>query len=163
MRARRARVAHAETRAMAVWQYDLLLVPEGSTAPTPPDKEWEAPRLPAASTAGAQRILAASLGAPWLMMEDWVVFGNELATRVDFLFDASVNVEILVRIDASATDAELDTLCAFAGELRCRFFDPATRAPIQPDRTSLATALARSRAASFARSPRPFPRERRNA
>lgn len=141
---------------MAVWQYDLFLVGEKNALPLLTDDGWELPQLPAASTLSAQRILVDTLGIPWLMMDDWVVFGNENSTRVDLMFDESDSVEIHVRIDASVVDAKLDAVCAFAGALNGRFFDPASCVPIQPDRNSLASALAASRAAAFSRSPRSF-------
>jgi hypothetical protein len=140
---------------MAVWQYDLFLVGGGSALPLLTDDGWELPQLPAASTLSAQQTLAASMGYPWLMMDDWVVFGNEESTRVDFKFEGVGEVEIRIRLSASATEAELDAVCAFARELGSKLFDPATGALLQPDRSSVASALATSRAAAFSRSPRP--------
>jgi hypothetical protein len=142
---------------MAIWQYDLFLVGEEDALPFLTDDSWELAQLPAASTLSAQRTLVGSLGFPWLMMDDWVVFGSEESTRVDLLFDGPDNVEIRIRLDASATDdAEFLAVCAFAGELRGRFFDPTTRTLIQPERNLVASALARSRTASFSNSPRSF-------
>jgi hypothetical protein len=96
------------------------------------------------------------MGYPWLMMDDWVVFGSEQGTRIDLNFDGPNKVEIRIRLDASATEPELDGVCAFASELGGRLFDPATGAILPPDRCSVASALATSRAAAFAHSPRSF-------
>jgi hypothetical protein len=68
--------------------------------------------------------------------------------------DASDSVEIRIRMDASAVDAELDAVRAFATALRARFFDPTTRVLLEPDPSSVTAALATSHAAAFSRSPR---------
>jgi hypothetical protein len=65
-------------------------------------------------------------------------------------------VEIRIRLDVSATDAQLDAICGIALALHARFFDPATRTLLHPDRNTLAAALAGSRAAACRRSPRGF-------
>lgn len=141
---------------MAVWQYDLFLVGEGNALPFFTDEGWELPPLSAASTLNAQRTLVDSMGFPWLMMDDWVVFGSEESNRVDLMFDGPDNVEICIRLDASVTDTKLDAICAFASELRGQLLDPTTRTLIQPDRSSIASAFATSHAATFSRSPRSF-------
>lgn len=140
---------------MAIWQYDLFLVGEGSALPQPTDDGWALPQLTAASTLHAQRVLVGAMGYPWLMMEDWVVFGSEVGTRVDLLFDSD-KVEIRIRLVASATESELNAICSFVGELNERLFDPATHTLHKPDRISLASALATLRAAAFFKAPRSF-------
>jgi hypothetical protein len=141
---------------MAVWQYDLFLVGKENVLPLLMDDGWELPQLPAASTLSAQGNLIGSMGYPWLMMADWVVFGSEDSTRIDLIFDDVASVEIRIRLDASATDSELEALCSFSASLDCRLFDPANRTLLLPDRSSLASALAASRAAAFARGPRRY-------
>jgi hypothetical protein len=141
---------------MAIWQYDLFFIGEGDARPLLTDDGWDIPPLSAASTLRAQRALVGSMGYPWLMMDDWVVFGSEQGTRIDLNFDGLSEVEIRIRLDASATEPELDAVCAFASELGGRLFDPTTGAFLQPDRCSVASALATSRAAAFAHSPRSF-------
>lgn len=141
---------------MAVWQYDLFLVGRGDALPLLTDDGWDLPQLSAASTLSAQRSLVGSMGYPWLMMDDWVVFGSENGTRIDFIFSEADEVEIRVRLNASATETELDAVCTFAGELGSRLFDPATRALLQPDRSSVASALGVSHAATFSSSPELF-------
>jgi hypothetical protein len=141
---------------MAIWQYDLLFIGGGDARPLLTDDGWDIPPLSAASTLRAQQALVGSMGYPWLMMDDWVVFGSEQGTRIDLNFNGSNEVEILIRVDALATEPELDAVCAFASELGGRLFDPRTGAFLQPDRCSVASALATSRAAAFACSPRSF-------
>jgi hypothetical protein len=137
---------------MAIWQFDLFLVHAEDALPVLGADGWTLPRSPAASTLRAQEILIAALGRPWLMLDDWVVFGDETGTRADLVFDDADNVEIGIRIDVSATNSELDTICGFALALNGRFFDPATRVLLHPDRKTLASALAGSGAAAFGRS-----------
>jgi hypothetical protein len=139
---------------MAIWQYYLLLVGKADPQPRHADTGWEPPQLPAASTLNAQSILASVLGDLWLMMDDWVVFGNEERTRIDLMFDETDEVEIRVRLGALATEAELDAVCGFTREVEGILFDPATGALLPTDRSALASALASSRAAAFSVSPR---------
>lgn len=141
---------------MAVWQYDLFLVGEGNPLPLLMDDGWELPQLPAASTLNAQGTLTGSMGYPWLMMDDWVVFGNEEGTRIDLMFNEADEVEIRIRLSTPASEADLDAVCGFAGELHSKLFDPTTGAMLKPDRSSVASALATSRAAAFSRSSRSF-------
>jgi hypothetical protein len=137
-------------------QYDLFLIGEEDSLPLQTDGGWDLPALPAASTLRAQQTLAGSMGDPWLMMEDWVVFGREDSTRVDLIFGDTDKVEIHIRLDASAHESELVAICLFVGELNSRLFDPATCTLLQPDRISLATALAASQAAAFSRAPQSY-------
>ena len=141
---------------MAIWQYDLLFVGDRGARPLLRTDGCDIPPLAAASTLRAQLALVGSMGYPWLMMDDWVVFGSEEGTRVDLIFDERNEVEIKVRLDASATEPELDAVCAFASKLGGRLFDPTTGTFLKPQVCSVASALANSRAAAFAHSPRSF-------
>jgi hypothetical protein len=85
--------------------------------------------------------------------DDWVVFGSEDGTRIDLMFNETDEVEIRIRLSASVTKVDLNTVCCFTREVHSSLFDPATGALFQPDRSSLASALASSRAAAFSRSP----------
>ena len=127
---------------MAIWQHDLFFIGDGDARPLLRGDGWDIPTLAAASTLRAQLALIGSMGYPWLMMDDWVVFGSEEGTRVDLIFDELNEVEITVRLDASATETELDAVCAFANKLGGRLFDPTTGAFLQPDVCSVAFALA---------------------
>lgn len=141
---------------MAIWQYDLFFIGGGEARPLLTDDGWDIPPLSAASTLRAQQALVGSMGHPWLMMDNWVVFGSEQGTRIDLIFEGPNEVEIRIRLDTSAPESELDAVCAFASELGGRLFDPRTGAFLQPDLCSIASALATSRAAAFADSPRSF-------
>jgi len=137
---------------MATWQFDLFIVRAENALPVLEEHGWRLPQLPAASTLQAQGILVPALGRPWLMLDDWIVFGDENGTRADLVFEDADNVEIRMRLDVSATNAELDAICGFALALNARFFDPVTRTLLHPDCNTLACALAASRAAAFGRS-----------
>jgi hypothetical protein len=141
---------------MAIWQYDLFLISKEGALPLLAPHGWELPQLPSTSTVRARQTLIATMGHPWLMMENWLVFGTKDSTRVDLLFDGADNVEIRIRLGASATASELNAVCCFVRELNCGLFDPATRSLLQPDHNLLASALAASRAAEFAEGPRAF-------
>jgi len=138
---------------MAIWQFDLFIVPREGTLPCLSEDSWTLPLMPADSTLAAQRGLVESIGCPWLMMDDWVVFGLENGTRVDLLFDNADEVEVQVRLDALASEAQIDAVCSFAIALDSQFFDPEARSFIRPDRNSLASALNASRAADFSIQP----------
>jgi hypothetical protein len=57
------------------------------------------------------------MGYPCLMMDDWVVFGNEESTRIDLMFNEADEADIPIRLGASATKDELDTVCGFTREV----------------------------------------------
>lgn len=142
---------------MAAWQFDLHLMSRGEPMPTASGAGLDIPEVPAKSALYVQEIVADALGKPWLMMDDWVVFGIETGTRVDLLFDDADTVEVLLRLDASVNnDAFLDIICAVALKLDCSYFDAQGRQSIEPRRELLLQAMALSRAAKFAKSPREF-------
>jgi len=143
-------------RFMAIWQFDLFIIPTTAALPVWSGDGWEIPQWPAASTLDAQQVLLDAFGRPWLMMEDWLVFGRENGTRIDLFYEEVNGLEMSLRLDSAASGPELDAVSAFAVKLDCLFFDPDTRMAFPPDRNSLAAALAKSRAAAFSKDPRAF-------
>jgi hypothetical protein len=141
---------------MAIWQFDLFLVRENDADPILMENGWLLPQLTAVSALKAQDILVEAMGAPWLMLEDWLVFGCENGTRVDLGFEGDDKVDIHIRLSPSATEAELDAVCRFTGAMKGCLFDPVTRTRLHPDRGTVAAALDNSRAAAFSRAPRAF-------
>jgi len=142
---------------MATWQFDLYLMARGYTMPAASHHGLDIPGVPAKSALHVQEIVKDSLGKPWLMMENWIVFGIETGTRVDLLFDDTDFVEVLVRLDASVNnDAFLDAICALAVDLDCRYFDAQGGQFIEPQRELLSRAMASSGAAKYVRNPRDF-------
>jgi hypothetical protein len=142
---------------MATWQFDLYLIPQGEPIPLASEDGLEVPGIPGHSARYIQENLADFLGRPCFVMEDWIVYGAENGTRVDFLFDDTGSVEVMVRLDASALDnAFLDVLCALALQLDCIYFDVEGRQFIEPRRELLLRAIASSGAARFVKNPRGF-------
>jgi hypothetical protein len=141
---------------MAIWQFDLFIIPNTAALPVLLADGWQLPQWSAASTLDAQRVLLEAFGGPWLMMEGWLVFGRENGTRIDLLYEGVDRLEMTLRLDSAASGPELDAVSAFAAKLDCLFFDPATGRAIQPDRDSLAAAFAKSRAAAFSKDPQAF-------
>jgi hypothetical protein len=142
---------------MATWQFDLHLMSQGEPPPTVSYDGLDIPGIPAKSALRVQEIVVAFLGKPWLMMDDWMVFGAETGTRVDLLFDDTDFVEVLVRLDAGVNNAAfLGAICALALELDCCYFDGQGRQFIEPQREHLVQALASSRAAKYVKNPRDF-------
>lgn len=90
------------------------------------------------------------------MLDNWIVFGDEQGTCVDFSFSDADEVEIRVRLSAFATASGLDAVCGFTAALRSKRFDPTTGSMLEPDRSSVAFALSGSCVAAFVRSPRSF-------
>ena len=91
------------------------------------------------------------------MLENWIVYGIENGTRVDFIFDDTGTVEVRVRLDVSANnDTVLDALCVLAPHLNCNYFDAQERQFVEPLRELLLQAMVSSRATKFVRSPRDF-------
>ncbi|MYN30283.1 hypothetical protein [Duganella levis] len=136
---------------MATWQFDLFLTPKGS------EHGLDIPTLPARSALHAQENLVKCLGQPWLMLEDWIVYGVENGTRVDFHFDDTGGVEVIVRLDASANNsAVVDAICALALDLECRYFDAQEKQFIDALPQAILQALVDSKAAKFVGNPRDF-------
>lgn len=112
------------------------------------------PGVPARLALYAQENLVNSLGHPWLMLEDWIVYGVENGTRVDFYFDDPDNVGIKVRLDARESNGSVaEALCAIARHIDCKYFDAQAKQFIDPLPEAILQAVAASRAARFVRTP----------
>jgi len=110
----------------------------------------DVPAMAAEPTLNAQSELVRILGQPWEMLEDWLVYGAENGTRVDFCFDDHARVEVMVRLDANGvSDTLLDAICRLGIQLNCEFFAMESKTLLQPRRDVIAHALATSRAAQF--------------
>lgn len=148
---------NTKERNMAAWQFDLFLMPEGAAIPLDTEYGLEIPGLPLGDVRHIQENLIACFGPPWLMLEDWIVFGDEKGTRVDLIFDETEMVEIKARLDVSLNnDQMLDALCAIAKQLGWCYFDVQGRQFIKPEKQALLQAMSSSRAASFVKGPREF-------
>jgi len=109
---------------MAIWQFDLYFIHIGSTQPDIRGEEWEAPVISHALARSVQEVLAHYFGLPWLMLDDWLVFGPEDGNRVDLLFDDDhAGVSIFVRCDLRDDAPQFFQLVAeLARQVDCEFF-----------------------------------------
>lgn len=148
---------------MATWQFDLYFVPRAGRLPHRDSEGYDVPALPEAAAIEAQAYLDKKLGKPWLMLEDWLVFGDEASNRVDLLQTEDGGAELSARIDArSINDAFCNTVCDLAKRLDCLLFTAESGLPLEPDHTVLVAALNTSRAAAFVRNPNEFLRGVKN-
>jgi len=71
---------------MALWQFDLYFIPIGACLPDTTGEEWDEPGLALSQVRTVQEALAYYFGPPWVMLNDWLVFGPENGNRVDVSF-----------------------------------------------------------------------------
>lgn len=136
------RRTHGEGDIMAVWQFDLYLIPPGSTAPDTSIPDWE-PVLPAHITYALQEDFVHYLGRPWLMLPDWIVFDPENGNRIDFNFVDAGDAIVQVRLDTRNEAPQFVVLIADLAKLHdCVFFAESGEF-IQADRDQLMDALVR--------------------
>ena len=138
---------------MAVWQFDLFLVPPstaiGSFDRDPPS--WCRP-LPDFESA-FQALLPA--GDSWHY--DLQTWGEEDGTRIDLLRPEPSSREVFVRIDLRAPAGTfIARLLADADAWQARLFLPEAQVVIEPKSELLAGAIRESSAARFVTDPRAF-------
>jgi hypothetical protein len=135
---------------VANWQFDLYLIPRDAPVPIASEDGLDISGIPAKFGLYIQENLVPIFGHPWLMLENWIVYGIESGTRVDLHFDHTDSVEIKVRLDARRNnDAVIDTICSLALHLNCRYFDPQEKKFIEPIRELVLQSINSSRAAKF--------------
>ena len=139
---------------MAVWQFDLVLVPKGGPLPRRSDDDYNSPSVNPKRVEQARSWLAENVNAPWRMLEGWYVYGSENGNRVDVLLNPDESAEITARIDARAeATAFIRKLCSLAELLDCLLFSSEMWLLVDASPTAIGFALERSRAATFVRSP----------
>ena len=117
---------------------DLYLSPCCGREPALTSRGFDAPTLSAAAAYEAQNVLIGILGQPWLMVENWIVYGHEAGTRADLFFDDQESVEVRLRIvPGEFSDGLIDALCRLARQLNCNFFSVASGLPIEPRRDTI--------------------------
>ena len=142
---------------MAAWQFDLSLMTEAAAMTSETEDGLDMQGLPLGEAPYIQESLITCFGQPWLMLEDWLVFGDDKGTRVDLIFDDTDIVDVHARLDASADNGKvLDILCAMAQQLGYRYFDVEGKQFIEPQKEALLQAMNSSRAARFVKDPRNF-------
>ena len=139
---------------MAIWQFDLFLVPRVGGMPFLSGEGYDVPALHESLVMEARAYLSRQMGQPWPLLEDWLVFGYENSNRVDLFLTENGGAELSVRIDATSdTESFRNTVCELAERLQCLLFVPELGSPLEPDRAALASALRSSRAAMFVLNP----------
>lgn len=142
---------------MAAWQFDLFLMPEAAAMPSDTEGGLDIQGLPLGVAPYIQESLITCFGQPWLMLGDWLVFGNEKGTRVDLIFDETDIVDLHARLDVSVDNGKvLDILCAMAQQLGYRYFDVEGKQFIEPQKEALLQAMNSSGAARFVKDPKDF-------
>ena len=125
--------------------------------PSDTEDGLDIPGLPLRHARSIQENLLGCFGPPWLMLEDWIVLGDEKGTRIDLIFDETDTVDVKARLDVSAdNDKMLDTLCAVAQHLGYCYFDVEGKQFIEPQKQVLLQAMSSSRAARFVKDPKDF-------
>ncbi|WP_374563173.1 hypothetical protein [Ideonella sp.] len=139
---------------MALWQFDLFLIPQLGSAPTLGADGWVLPLVPARAVHSARGLISSWLGEPRFICEDIAVFGAETGNRIDILPGQDGGAEICARIDARAESLQFCRLLnELASGLDCKFFSPEFACEIGTETQDLVEALMRSRAWSYALSP----------
>lgn len=91
------------------------------------------------------------------MCEGWIVFGQELGCRFDFLFNEDRSANLSARIDLrSDYGLFVAAVCELAAASDCLLFSAEHWAPVEPTMAELSAAVKVSRAARFANYPRSF-------
>ena len=142
---------------MAIWQFQLYVVP--SDAPTPlitdDGAEWAA--LPPAKLAAATDFLREKLGKPKVALEGCEQYGDENGCRVDVVLESTAHAELSARIDArDDARAFIAVLCDLAAAIDCNLYSPELVAKVEAEPSAVTAAVSRSRAAAFSTNPRSF-------
>ena len=139
---------------MAIWQFDVFLVPEGTVDPVLSDEGLALPLLAESLVVDAHRWLSDRFGAPTTMCEGMLVFGSEDSNRIDLAVDAEGEAEISARIDARSEAKDFCGLIAeLAAELGCKLFSPEVGRSMDASAATLAAALMASGAWKYALDP----------
>ena len=143
------------TSIMAIWQFDLALVPRSGPLPWKTADGHEVPAIESREVVTARNWLHAHYGVPWVMLEDWFVYGAEKSNRVDLLLNQDGTAEVRARIDARSEAAVqfVGELCELSSLLECVLFSAELWKSVEATPAALSLALERSRAAAFVRDP----------
>ncbi|MDT7518562.1 hypothetical protein RAE19_07565 [Rhodoferax sp. TBRC 17660] len=140
---------------MAIWQFDLSLVPCGGPMPSRTSDGHESPSVGAERVVEAKAWLSARFGEPWEMLDGWLIYGPTDGSRVDLVLDQDGTAEIGARIDARGEATEfIESLCELSELLDCSLFAVEFWQPIEAKSAAIAIALERSRVAAFIRDPK---------
>lgn len=128
---------------MAAWQLDLHFLPRGNSVPDLTSVGWE-PILPKNMAYTLQGDLAHYLGSPWLMLDDWLVFGPENGNRVDVLFEPNGDSNLSVRVDVRNDSPQFLVLVTDLARMHgCVLYSPDCREIVEPELPHVLSAIAR--------------------
>ncbi len=140
---------------MAVWQFELFFIPEGTVEPVLSDEGWALPLIAEPSVVQAHAWLSSRFGAPWAMCEGILVFGAEDGNRIDLVVDHEGEAEMSARIDARS---EANEFCGLIAELAtatdCKLFSPELGRCLAGSQSAVVTALTLSVAWNYAVDPK---------
>lgn len=130
------------SEALAKWQIGVYLISGEENLPDVEHDGWQPPAVSVSQIHAAQEMLVGYFGMPWILAENWYVFGPERGNRIDLIFETESNAAIVARLDARNDSTQfLELVCRLARELACQLFLPELNAIIQPDRLPLLMAL----------------------
>lgn len=131
---------------MAIWQFDLYFIPRDSASPDTTRPDWE-PSLSSHVSYALQEDLVHYLGRPWLMLNNWIVFGPENGNRVDFNFGDAGDAVVQVRLDTRNEAPQFVVLISDLAKLHgCVLYSAESGEFIQADREQLMDAVVRREA-----------------
>jgi hypothetical protein len=142
---------------MALWQFDLLLVPHDAESPVLSDDGWVASPVSKVVAHHTSDWLQRRLGEPSHWMEDWMVYGSEKGNRVDLLTNEDGTGELHVRMDARAEAEDFSELaCKLARIADCDIFGLEKGAFLEPAPRALRQEMANSKAGAYVQNPREY-------
>jgi len=138
---------------VALWQFDVALIPKGST-PVVSDEEYETAPLPELLVARAAQYLIQHFGPSWEMLPNWLVFGEENGHRFDVHIDEVGSGSVRARVDARVYAGHvLPRLLELADLLGCNLYVPELNVTVEPTKSQLERAFRESTAARFVEDP----------
>jgi hypothetical protein len=142
---------------MALWQFDLLLIPRGSGRPVLSEDGWIAPPVSESVTRDTIGWLEGRLGEPSRVMGDSAIYGSDKGNRVDVLTNDDGTGEIQIRMNASLEAEDFsDFACELAGIAGCDLFGLEKGAVLDPTPEALRQEIANSKAGAFVQNPRAY-------
>jgi hypothetical protein len=142
---------------VAIWQFDIELVPASAPPPVVTDDLYETAPLPALLVARATRFLTQHFGAPWEMLPNWLVFGEEDGHRFDVHIDDGGSGSIRARVDARVFAGHvLPRVRELAQLLGCNLYLPELNVSVEPTKSELKRVFRESAAARFVQDPQRF-------
>ena len=139
---------------MALWQFDILFVPQGAGLPLRTEDGCRTEPINAERCEIAKTVLSEQFGPGRQMMDGWVMYGPEQGSRFDLVLDEDRTGELSARVDArTSNDHFLESLNRLAQEIECSLYSLEFGQLLESSLPALHQALLLSRAAAFVRNP----------